>query len=512
MSLRARLLCGLVLAVGLVSGAAGLRSIPAAPPPPEPEVQAAPTDQPLLADDVVSRLNDAYGRREEKPKPRETSPEVERGAEMLADGDAAGAGRLARKRLEADANDPGAHYLLGVVLAQDGDRPEALAELSHSLVACPSSGSAWYWAGRCLEELGCWEDAVKAYEAAVAGQPPDRRAPKVLPPLKARLDGSRPPRGELAKHEPERGCYVGAFVPTFDDNLGHIADFVERTGKRHASFITYVGYGMPFPREWADAVAALGAAPHIAFEPNRGLAEVRDAEYLRQWAREAGEFGHPIFLRFASEMNGKWDAWHGDPATYRAKFRLVHDVMEELAPNVAMVWTVFEEPLWNIDSYYPGDDVVDWVGVNIYSVYCHNGSASWPARGEDPVDFLRPIYEDFAGRKPIQVSEYAATHRCYATGKDCGAWAVGKLERMYSALPVEFPRVKGINWFSCDAGEEGLAHNDYSVLTDPDVLAAYRKTIADSYWLSAVGESWSPRPAFLTDAPAETESTPGPES
>ena len=493
-------------------GAAGLRSIPAAPPPPVPPVQAPATEQPLLADDVVSRLKDAYGRRSEKPDPRETSPEVERGSEMLEDGDTAGAERLARKRLEAEADDPGAHYLLGVVLAQDGDRPGALGQLSYTLVACPSSGSAWYWAGRCLEDLGWWEDAVRAYEASAAGRPPDRRAPKVLPRLKARLDGSRPAKGGLAKHEPERGCYVGAFVPTFDDNLQHLADFDERTGKQHASFITYVGYGKPFPREWADAVAALGAAPHIAFEPNRGLPEVRDADYLRQWAREAGEFGHPIFLRFASEMNGKWDAWHDDPSVYRAKFRLVHDVMQELAPNVAMVWTVFEEPLWNIDYYYPGDDAVDWVGVNIYSVYCHNGSASWSAHWEDPVDFLRPIYDKFAARKPIQISEYAATHRCYATGRDCGQWAVAKLERLYSALPTEFPRVKGINWFSCDAGDEGLAHNDYSVLTSPDVLAAYRKTVADSYWLSAVGESWAPRPGFLADGDTGTERAPESES
>ena len=38
-------------------------------------------------------------------------------------------------------------------------------------------------------------------------------------------------------------------------------------------------------------------------------------------------------------MNGEWVPWYGDPEKYKEKFRLVHDIMEQEAPNVAMVWS-----------------------------------------------------------------------------------------------------------------------------------------------------------------------------
>ncbi|BEP29890.1 hypothetical protein HLPR_22210 [Helicovermis profundi] len=37
-------------------------------------------------------------------------------------------------------------------------------------------------------------------------------------------------------------------------------------------------------------------------------------------------------------MNGDWVQWNGNTELYKVKFRLVHDFMQEYAPNVAMVW------------------------------------------------------------------------------------------------------------------------------------------------------------------------------
>ena len=183
----------------------------------------------------------------------------------------------------------------------------------------------------------------------------------------------------LAKFEPARGCYVGAFIELDHIVKGNISNFEEMTHKKHASYFTYCGYGMPFPKAWVDKVKAAGGAPQIAFEPNNGLDEVADDAYLRAWARDAARSRVPIFLRWASEMNGPWIAWHKDPRLYIEKFRLVSEVMRQEAPNVAMVWTPFAEPQRLIAQFYPGDDVVDWVGMNIYSVYVNNGDVNRPA-------------------------------------------------------------------------------------------------------------------------------------
>lgn len=290
----------------------------------------------------------------------------------------------------------------------------------------------------------------------------------------------------LQKFEPVKGCYVGAFIERDFTVLGDISVFEKLTQKKHASYFTYVGYGRPFPKDWVEKVKKAGAAPHIAFEPNGGLEEVKDSVYLRSWARDAARSGVPIFLRWASEMNGPWTAYGKNPELYKEKFRLMHKVMAEEAPNVAMVWTPFAEPQANIASYYPGDDAVDWVGVNIYSVYVNNGNPLRPASQKDPLAWLQFMYDNYAGRKPIHVSEFAATIRCRGTGEDTVDFAIDKITRFYDGIRERFPRVKSVNYFVWDTIRAKRANNNYSFIDDGRVLAAYRKMVANDYFLSSV--------------------------
>lgn len=304
------------------------------------------------------------------------------------------------------------------------------------------------------------------------------------------------PTQQLAKFEPARGCYIGAFIERDTAVMGNIAAFEELTKKKHASYFTYVGYGRPFPLEWVRKVTRNGGAPHIAFEPNNGLKEVNDSAYLRAWARDAARAKCPIFLRWASEMNGEWGLkrYGGGPSVdkdkfpslYKEKFALVSQIMKEEAPNVAMLWTPFAEPARSIPLYYPGDQWVDWVGVNIYSVFVHNGDINHPSGEEDPIAFLKVVYDLYADRKPIHISEFAATVWCKGTGQETVAWAMEKTKRFYTALRDGFPRVKSVNWFSLDTVQAGLANNNYSLLSDGRMLATYRQLVADKHFLSRV--------------------------
>ena len=302
-----------------------------------------------------------------------------------------------------------------------------------------------------------------------------------------------------AKYEPVYGCYLGGYVEA-DDSLSDAADsrgrrlpqeeaFDDVVGKRLATFFQYVHYGEPFPR-WAGEVSRRGIAPHIAFEPNDGLDVVRDDAYLQRFARQAAACKMPVFLRFAAEMNGDWTNYHDNPALYRRKFRLVHDVMARLAPNVVMVWCPNTIPEDTIDEYYPGDDVVDWVGVNFYSVLHHDNNPSVPADFEHPVSMLKYIYAKYSARKPIAICEYGASHReSLAPDVDRSPVAAAKILELFAAIPREFPRVKLIDIFDCDNlrhARAGRRLNDYSVTNSPSVLAAFREAVAPDFYLSSV--------------------------
>src|SRR5262249_25725893 len=159
------------------------------------------------------------------------------------------------------------------------------------------------------------------------------------------------------------------------------------------------------------------------------------------------------------EFNGEWVAYHGDPKLYRKKFRLVYRVMREEAPNVALVWTPYVLPKEFIAPYYPGDDAVDWVGANLYSVHHHNGRIDKPAGWEDQVKLLRWMYDRYSNRKPIQVSEYGATHYCQACAEEMPEFAIAKMKRFYQALPTVYPRAKMVYYFSVDTASQGIAEN-----------------------------------------------------
>jgi len=295
---------------------------------------------------------------------------------------------------------------------------------------------------------------------------------------------------KLAKGEPQRGCYTGAYIEDDRRILGNFEKFNKYTGKNHSSFYAYIHYGEPFPKAWCEKIKSLGAIPHIAWEPNDGLDKVKDDQYSQAFADEAAGLKWPVFLRFASEMNGDWTAYYGNPKLYKEKFKLVHNIFEKRAPKVIMLWSPNSIPQSNITDYYPGDEYVDWVGVNIYSVHHHAGDIERDAEKEDPTYLLEYIYKLYGEKKPIQVSEFASTHFCKACGQDVTEFGLLKMGQMYGTIPLMFPRVKCINWFDCNTIEETeyevTSPNNYSLTDNLKILNYYRKLISCDYFIEKI--------------------------
>ncbi|QAY66906.1 copper amine oxidase [Paenibacillus protaetiae] len=292
---------------------------------------------------------------------------------------------------------------------------------------------------------------------------------------------------QLAKWEPEQGAYLGAYVVQDQTIHANMDTFNRLTGKKHASFFKYVGYGSPYPAEWVQEVIAAGGFPQIAWEPNDGLDQVKDDNYLRQFAEAAGKSGVPVFIRFASEMNGTWTLYSSDPDSYIDKWRLVYRVLHDKAPNAAMVWTVLNVPEKPIESFYPGDAYVDWVGINMYSVKYHDGDIKRPAGQEDPLAMLDYVYNLYSRTKPIQISEFGATHYNATDGLSDTGFAAGKISRLYSHLEQLYPRVKAVYYFDVNNLTEYNVRrkiNNYSITAEPDLLRAYELATASPYFLS----------------------------
>jgi hypothetical protein len=308
--------------------------------------------------------------------------------------------------------------------------------------------------------------------------------------------------------EPVVGCYSGAFIDR-DDTLGpgfttanwqtHRSpdQFLAKTGRMPGSLFIYLAYGRPFPTQWVSRLKSANVIPHIAWEP-KSLAAVQDDGYLNDFAQAAREADWPIFFRFASEMNGFWTPYHGNPKLYREKFRLVNKVLHRHAPRVATIWCVNNPPLGNAFDYYPGDDGCDWVGVNLYAVPFHENRRDKPAFDETPLALLDPIYARFAAKKPIAICEFAASHQSAVDKKVVPEFAIDKLSQLYGALPLRYPRVKMINWFNMDTIKyptPGKSLNNYLLVENSRVLKAWRESTGSAHFLTGYLRLGDPLPA-----------------
>ena len=291
---------------------------------------------------------------------------------------------------------------------------------------------------------------------------------------------------KLAKFEPVSGTYLGLWLAGVKDEVN--PDLVKGNyGKNHAMYLQYVHWNMVFPGTSsyfplgiAEKAKNNGSALQVALEPNGGLDQVVDGQYLRQFAREAKASGVPVFLRFASEMNGDWVPWYGDPEKYKEKFRLVHDIMEQEAPNVAMVWSPNFFPYDNIDPYYPGDAYVDWVGVSLYTIPYSQGKEKL---GVNPIDSLKPIYEKYS-HKPMMLSETGIVHYSYENNKDYSWWAAGQFGNLYGFLPRMFPQLKAITYYNHDkdwSNPNDVMENNYDIGTNEFIESTYERLIQNPY-------------------------------
>lgn len=180
-------------------------------------------------------------------------------------------------------------------------------------------------------------------------------------------------------------------------------------------------------------------------------------DYLRGWADSLATYlerthppDEPLYLRFAHEPNGDWYPWHpASPETYRRFWRHVHGVVTDRlsdATRVAWGWTVnhVDTGAHRFEALYPGDEYVDWVGVDGYNWGATRSWSTWSSPAdvfEDALDRLRALTD-----RPCFVPEIGCTSVA-ADGPD----PVRKGEWIQNAVAYLHDRdVRAICWFNQD--------------------------------------------------------------
>lgn len=117
-------------------------------------------------------------------------------------------------------------------------------------------------------------------------------------------------------------------------------------------------------------------------------------------------------IRIGWEMNGDWFAWasKGVEADYVAAFRRVVRIFRAASSRFTFAWTPGAGALaGSPEQAYPGDDVVDTIGLDLYDIPSDKPPAeAWDAAYSGP--FGLAWLERFAARhgKPMHLGEWGA--------------------------------------------------------------------------------------------------------
>jgi len=225
------------------------------------------------------------------------------------------------------------------------------------------------------------------------------------------------------------------------------------------------------------------ATPASLNEPDFQLSDViagRYDSYIREWAEAARDLGHPFFLRFNWEMNGNWFAWMegvngNQPGEYVTAWRHVHDIFTAVgATNVSWVWCPNVDPghkLRNLSSLYPGDNYVDWTGLDGYNFGTNPASPrGWMTFNQLFRSTYDEITEQIAPSKPLIISEVGSS-------EDGGSKAQWITEALRSAR-TEYPQLRGLLWF--EKYDDGM---DWPIETSSSATAAFASGIQNSAYL-----------------------------
>jgi hypothetical protein len=264
---------------------------------------------------------------------------------------------------------------------------------------------------------------------------------------------------------------LGAYTPGAPANARTLSEYAAMVGRQPDIVMWYRYFGQPLlESSEIRNLRATGQTPMVTWEPyDQSLAQIASGAYdtyLHESARIAKSWGGTLMVRFAHEMNGSWYPWGGSnstPETYLAAWRhIVSLFREDGADNVRWVWSpnVQEGRKYPISPYFPGDEWVDYVGLDGYNW----GSAKGAWQSLETVFSTSYSVVTQLSAKPVIITETSSSE----TGGDKAAWI---RTGFMSAIPQSFPRVSAVIWFN-ETHEE-----DWRIDSSQASLDAYRAVV-----------------------------------
>ena len=262
---------------------------------------------------------------------------------------------------------------------------------------------------------------------------------------------------------------IGTWQPNSPGSTGQLAAFGKALNftPRIASY--YSNFGQAFALVFANLMAEQGTKTLVQWQPrgytNKDIAAGKYDTYIEKFAHDVGTVNGQVIISYGQEMNGNWYPWaasgwgNSNPADYIAAYRhIVLQFKAALVNNVTWLWdpNVSYNGSVPLKNVYPGDQYVDWVGLD---GYYSTPETTFARLFQPSIDEIRK----FTG-KPLCIGEFGVT------GSTAPSQIAGLFAGAYTAGAV------AVVYFD-EAQSGDSMHQDWRLENNPPATAAFRVSV-----------------------------------
>lgn len=272
---------------------------------------------------------------------------------------------------------------------------------------------------------------------------------------------------ELSLYEPDKGCYIGAYL-LGNKNLNYdIKQFEKLTNKTHGIYVYNLTLGNPIPTNWILECIANMKMPLIVIHPKEDM--ILNETLLYDTAKGLKELSIPMFIDFYPNPE-KYNIFASE---YKEFYSKANKIFKKYSSKLAFVWSVSLDNVYASKLYYPNNDNVDWVGLSIYN----------DAKSDLKWSNLDFFYMEYQKSKPIMITQFAVSHYSDTNHSYYINEAVDKINEFYTTIKDKYPRIKAINYMDLNAGE------NYKITDNKNILKTYKEIVTSDYFRYDVDNS-----------------------
>ncbi len=273
--------------------------------------------------------------------------------------------------------------------------------------------------------------------------------------------------------------YIGVFAPHIDNGISNLQKVKNLSSQIDVNFdiiSLYIAWEKDlesnFPGLLLDSIYSQRSIPMITWEPwlnsfedeinqERPVFELIDEgnfdDYITRFAEKLKSLKRPVFLRFAHEFDNPFYPWYigGDDASVKFKKAWIHtyEIFKKIeAHNVIWVWNPWKSD--NISEFYPGQEYLDWIGVNILNYGRLNENRGW-------LNFDSLYYHFHKELKnlpsaPVMISEFGSLREEDGQSE----W----IENAFISIENKYDEIKSVIYFNSKVDKNwpyGLQQNGY---------------------------------------------------